>query len=196
MSAVAKPEPISIEEYLEGERLSEVRHEYVAGYVYAMAGASDDHNRIAGNIFGELRERLRGKPCEAFINDMKVKIPPKLASAFFYPDVLVACDPKDTEKYFRERPAIIFEVLSPDTERTDRREKALAYGYIETLRVYVLVEQDEMKLTVLRPAADGSWTTEIIEGRQAILALPEIDVRIPFDRIYERTALLNTMPGK
>lgn len=195
MSAVAKPDPISIEEYLEGERLSDVRHEYVAGYVYAMAGASDEHNRIAGNIFGELRERLRGKPCEAFINDMKLKIPPKLASAFFYPDVMVACDPKDNEKFFRERPVIIFEVISPDTERTDRREKALAYGYIETLRVYVLIEQDEMKLTVLRPVPDGSWTTQIIEGRNATLALPEIDVRIPFERIYERTTLLRPTLG-
>ena len=190
MSAVPKPELISIEEYLEGERLSEVRHEYVAGYVYAMAGASDDHNRIAGNIFGELRERLRGKRCEPFINDMKVKIPPKLASAFYYPDVLVSCDAADNAKYFRERPTIIFEVISPDTERTDRREKALAYGYIETLRVYVLVEQDEMKLTVLRPSSDGSWRTEVLEGADAVLGLPEVETEIPFARIYERTALL------
>lgn len=191
MTAIPKPEPISVEEYLDGERVSEIRHEYVAGYVYAMAGASDDHNRIAGNIFGELRERLRGKRCEAFITDMKVKIPPKLASAFFYPDVLVVCDPTDNAKYFRERPTIIFEVISPDTERTDRREKALAYGYIEALRVYVLVEQDEMKLTVLRPAADGSWQTEVLQAAATVLTLPEIGVELPLDRIYERTSLFN-----
>ena len=77
---------ISPEEYLEGERLAEVRHEYVDGRVYAMAGASDDHNRIAGNIFAELRERLRGHRCEPFINDMKVKIPPAFADVYYYPD--------------------------------------------------------------------------------------------------------------
>ena len=86
-----------------------------------MAGASDDHNRIAGNIFGELRERLRGKRCEPFMVDMKAKVPPTIAGAYYYPDVLVACDPTDNAKYFRERPAVIFEVISPETERIDRR---------------------------------------------------------------------------
>ena len=75
MTALLKPELISIQEYLEGELLSEVRHEYIGGCVYAMAGASDDHNRIGGNIFGELRERLRGKRCEPFGSDMKFRIP-------------------------------------------------------------------------------------------------------------------------
>jgi Uma2 family endonuclease len=190
MTALLKPEPISVEEYLEGERLSEVRHEYVAGYVYAMAGASDDHNRIAGNIFSALHSALRGKRCEPFINDMKVKIPPKIANAFFYPDVIVTCDPKDAAKYFRERPTVIFEVISPDTERTDRKEKALAYGSIETLRAYVLVEQDELKLTVLRPAGDGGWSTQVLHGADAVLDLPEIEAQLPFERIYERTSLL------
>src|SRR3954463_3956632 len=87
-SAVAQSQQlVSLEDYLEGERLSEIRHEYVGGYVYAMAGASEDHNRIAGNIFGELRERLRGKRCEPFMADMKLKIPD--GQAFYYPDVLV-----------------------------------------------------------------------------------------------------------
>lgn len=195
MTAIPKPEPISIEEYLDGERVSEIRHEYVAGFVYATAGASDDHNRISLNIASELQQRLRGKRCEAFINDMKVKIPPKLASAFFYPDVLVVCDPADNARYFRERPTIIFEVISPDTERTDRREKALAYGSIETLRAYVLVEQDEMKLTVLRPTADGSWQTEVLQGVGAVLKLQEIDAELPLDRIYERTSVFNQSGG-
>ena len=123
---------ISPDEYIEGERLSEIRHEYVEGRVYAMAGASDDHNRIAGNIFNELSNRLRGSKCEAFINDMKVKIPPKFADVFYYPDVLVTCDPADNAKYFRERPSYILKVLSPDTERTDRREKPLPTGRLPT----------------------------------------------------------------
>src|SRR6266481_2841746 len=87
MSAIAQSQPLlSVDEYLEGERFSDIRHEYVGGYVYAMAGASDDHNRIAGNIFSALHSRLSGKRCEPFINDMKLKIPG--GQAFYYPNVL------------------------------------------------------------------------------------------------------------
>jgi Uma2 family endonuclease len=179
---------ISPEEYLEGERLSEIRHEYVDGRVYAMAGASDDHNRITGNLFGELRERLRGGRCEAFINDMKVKIPPQFGDAYYYPDVLVTCDQSDDAKYFREKPSCIFEVLSPDTERTDRREKSLAYRQIPGIKTYVLFEQDRIAATVLRRAEIG-WNSELIEGKNALLKLPEIGIEIPLERIYERTAV-------
>ena len=177
---------ISPDEYLEGERSAEVRHEYVDGHVYAMAGASDDHNRIAGNIFAELRERLRGHPCEPFINDMKVKIPPAFADVYYYPDVLVACDPTDNARYFRERPTVLIEVLSTETERTDRREKALAYRQIPTVEAYVLVEQERMAATILRRTEPG-WQSHVIEGPGSILKLPGIGVEIPLERIYERT---------
>ena len=177
---------ISPEEYLEGERSAETRHEYVDGRVYAMAGASDDHNRIAGNIFAELRERLRGHRCEPFINDMKVKIPPAFADVYYYPDVLVACDPTDNARYFRERPTVIIEVLSPETERTDRREKAIAYRLIPTVEAYVLVEQERMAATILRRTEPG-WQSDVIEGPGSILKLPGIGVEIPLERIYERT---------
>ena len=178
---------ISVEDYLEGERLSDVRHEYVGGYVYAMAGASDDHNRIAGNIHGELRERLRGRRCEAFMADMKLKIPGN--QAFYYPDVLVACDPADNAKYFRERPTIVFEVLSPDTERTDQREKWYAYALIPSLKVYVIVSQEKHEITVLRQSRPGPWVADVINGKGSILKLPEIKAEIALARIYERTRI-------
>lgn len=177
---------ISPDEYLEGERSAEVRHEYVDGHVYAMAGASDDHNRIAGNIFAELRERLRGHRCEPFINDMKVKIPPAFADVYYYPDVLVACDPTDNARYFRERPTVLIEVLSTETERTDRREKAIAYRQIPTVEAYVLVEQERMAATILRRTEPG-WQSHVIEAPGSILKLPGIGVEIPLERIYERT---------
>ena len=187
MQALAKPTGlISAEEYLEGERTSDVRHEFVDGRVYGMAGGSDDHNRIAGNLFAELRERLRGGPCEPFIHDMKVKIPPTFAEVFYYPDVMVVCDPTDQAKYFRERPAVLFEVISPDTERTDRREKAIAYRQIATIEAYVLVEQDRIAVTVLRRAEPG-WQSETLEGPGAVLKLPSLGVEIPLERLYERT---------
>jgi Uma2 family endonuclease len=177
---------VSVEEYLEGERNSQVRHEYVEGHVYAMAGASDDHNRIAGNIFSFLHSALRGKPCEPFINDMKAKI--QLASAFYYPDVLVACDPTDKEKYYRERPVVIVEVLSPETRRTDEREKAVAYRLVSSVEVYLLVEQDRSRITALH-RADNDWRREVIEGRTVALKLECLGVEIPMERIYERTGV-------
>ena len=177
---------MTVEEYLEGELNSQVRHEYVEGHVYAMSGASDDHNRIAGNIFSFLHSALRGKPCEPFINDMKAKITPQLASAFYYPDVLVACDPTDKEKYYRERPVVIVEVLSPETRRTDEREKATAYRLVSSIEVYLLVEQDRLRITVLH-RADDDWRREVIEDRTSGLKLECLGVEIPMERIYERT---------
>jgi Uma2 family endonuclease len=179
---------VSVEEYLEGERDSQLRHEYVEGHVYAMADASDDHNRIAGNIFSFLHAALRGKPCEPFINDMKARIPPQLASAFYYPDVLVACDPTDKEKYYRERPVVIVEVLSPQTRRTDEREKAIAYRLFPSVEVYLLVEQDRLRITALH-RVDNDWRREVIQGRTAALKLECLGVEIPMERIYERTAV-------
>jgi len=178
---------ISVEDYLKAERLSEIRHEYVGGHVYAMAGASDDHNRIVGNIFSALHEGLRGKRCEPFMADMKFKIPG--SPVFYYPDVLVACDPEDNAKYFRERPTVVFEVLSADTERTDKREKRFAYALVPSLKVYIIVSQEKAQLTVLRRARSNSWQEQIIEGLDGTLKLPEIKVQIPLARIYERTPL-------
>jgi len=189
MSAIPKAaDTISPDEYLEGERSADVRHEYVEGRVYAMAGASADHNRITRNILTALDNALRGKLCEPFATDMKVRIPPAFAEVFYYPDVLVACDPTDDAKYYRERPSLIFEVLSPETERTDRREKAIAYRQIPTLEAYILIEQDRVAVTVLR-RADLGWQSELLEGSDALLKLPGTGVEMRLDRIYERTAV-------
>lgn len=93
MASVQKAERLSPEDYLEGEKQSEFRHEYVAGYVYAMTGASEAHNLIAGNLHAALHAHLRGGSCRVFINDMKVRV----ADAFYYPDLMVCCDPADAE---------------------------------------------------------------------------------------------------
>jgi Uma2 family endonuclease len=189
MTAIAKAADwISPEEYLEGERFAEIRHEYVDGRVFAMAGASADHNRIARNLVAELAARLRGGPCEPFINDIKVRIP-EPANVYYYPDVLVSCDPSDDAEYYRERPSYIFEVISPQTERIDRREKALAYRDIPGIKGYIILEQDQVQATVMRPAASG-WETEILRGPDAILTFSDLKIEIPLARIYERTALI------
>ena len=122
MSAVSQSQRwISPEEYMQGELLTDIRHEYFAGEIVAMAGASLNHNRIAGNIYAEMHAHLRGKCCEAFINDMKAHIHQRGDDWYYYPDVMVNCDPAGQQKYFCETPLVIIEVLSPDNEAKDRR---------------------------------------------------------------------------
>ena len=96
-------------------------------------------------------------------------------------------DPSDNATFFRERPTVVFEVLSPDTERTDQREKRFAYALIAALRVYVIVAQDKLQLTVLHRGRAAPWKAELLEGRTAALNLPELKLEIPLARIYERT---------
>jgi Uma2 family endonuclease len=179
---------ITPEEYLDGERLAEVRHEYVAGQVYAMAGASDAHNAIASNIHGELYIHLKGKLCRVFAADMKVRTAAEHGSSFYYPDVFVACEPADSAKYFRERPKVIFEIVSPDSERTDRREKATAYYLIPSVECYVIVEQERVAMTVLRRGPHG-WKPEQLEGKDAVLRIECLDFAVPLATLYERTGL-------
>ncbi len=188
---------ISPEEYLRGELLSEVRHEYCAGEVWpmgsvdpvhAMSGASENHNYIAGDIFTELNLSLRGKTCRAFMNDMKVRIRHESEDWYYYPDVLVNCDPAGQHKYYCETPAVIFEVLSPDSESRDRREKRMAYEKFSSLHTYVLVAQDRREILVLRRTSEG-WSRELLPDAGNAVRLPEIGCEIPLDAIYARTGL-------
>lgn len=133
-------------EYLSTELTSEVKREYLDGYVYAMAGASEDHGRIAGNIFGEFRAHLKGTLCEAFIADMKVR----LGKDYVYPDVIVDCRETAADKYLAEAPLIIVEVLSTSTRKLDLTTKLLRYINLPSLQEYVLIEQDFISVQVLR----------------------------------------------
>ncbi len=196
MNAVRRPSNwISPEEYLASELTSEIRHEYFAGEVVpmygeavGMAGASLAHNMIAGNIFAELHGRLRGKTCLAFINDMRAHIHKKADDWFYYPDVMVNCEPAGQHQYYCDTPSVIVEVMSPSTERIDRREKRLAYEKIATLHTYVLVAQDRREVTIHRRSGED-WTTERLpEGGEA-LHIPELEFTISLDAIYARAGV-------
>jgi Uma2 family endonuclease len=195
-SAVRRKSWISPEAYLRMELTSEVRHEYCAGEIYpvhdetvpGVAGASVEHNRIAGNIHGELYAHLLGKKCEVFINDMKAHLEARGEEWFYYPDVMVNCDPAGQQKYFCNTPAVIVEVLSPHTERRDKLEKRLAYEMIPALHTYVLVAQDRRELTIFRRAG-GEWTREILPEEGGELRIPELEFSISLDAIYARTGL-------
>lgn len=154
-SAAAAHLPLSVEEYLEGELLSEIRHEYVDGEVFAMAGASRNHNRIAGNTFFHLRSVTRGTGCGVYISDMKVRI--EAGNRFYYPDVVVSCGPPDGNAYFERNPCLLAEVTSPSTEATDRREKWLAYRDLDSVRYYLLISSLEPKVEVYSRQPAGGW---------------------------------------
>lgn len=137
---------ITEEEYLQGELVAEFKHEFIDGEVYAMAGASESHNLLSINMLSELRDKLKGTPCRAFISDMKVKV----ANDFFYPDVMVVCQQDNEFEYYKQLPVIIIEVLSKSTRRFDKTAKRLKYQNIPTLEEYVLIEQTIGEIEVFR----------------------------------------------
>lgn len=187
MTAVEKPQLLTVAEYLEGEQHGDVRHEYIGGTVYAMAGSSTDHNLIAGNFFVALRNHLAGKGCRVFMADVKVRLEIAQDDVFYYPDVMVGCDPRDTEKYFLRHPKVIVEVMSESTERTDRREKLLSYIRIESLDAYVLVAQDRTEVTVLQRA--GDWKPQVLRGPHSSVEIDCLTFSLPLSSLYEGVAV-------
>jgi Uma2 family endonuclease len=147
---------ISPQDYLEGERESPIKHEYRRGLVYAMVGAKKPHVILTGNLSAMLHNHLRDKPCVVMTSDMKVRL--EEADCYYYPDVLVTCDPKDlvgTEDYIYS-PKLLIEVLSKSTSKFDRGEKFTDYQTCKSLEEYVLVSQTEQAIEV-RSLINGEW---------------------------------------
>jgi Uma2 family endonuclease len=182
-SLAAEKNRIGVEDYLDGEKDGEVRHEYVAGAVYAMTGASARHGLIAGALHALLHQQARQKGCQLFISDMKVRIRSAGEEAFYYPDLVLVCDPQDREDYYVRRPCLIVEVLSETTERIDRREKLYAYtGGLQSLREYLLVAQDRRQVDIYRHT-DSDWIHETVT--EGAIRLECLDVDLALDSIYE-----------
>ena len=180
--SVQKPQfYIGVAEYLESEKDSPVRHEYVDGQMYAMAGASDRHNRIALNLASRLNDHLNGGPCEVFIADMKVIVDPVV---YYYPDVVVTCDPPGGDPYVRTQPHLIIEVVSPSTERTDRHEKAFAYRCVPSLQEYVLVLQDRMQVEVYRRQSGDEWPREIFTQPEELVHFASVGLTLRVSDMY------------
>lgn len=177
--------PLAVADYLAGEESAELRHEYLAGTVYAMSGASVRHNAICLNLAAALHRHLAGGPCRVTINDVKVRIKILNDDYFYYPDVMVACRPEDNASHYREQPCVLVEVMSETTERTDRREKLLAYREIPALEAYVLIAQENATVLIYRRAA--GWLPEQLDG-DGVLRLPSLDFSLPVSALYEGTA--------
>jgi Uma2 family endonuclease len=184
MSTAEKLDLLSIEDYLAGELVSPVKHEYLGGVVYAMAGARNAHNTIASNTLGAVHFRLRGRPCRPFNSDTKIRIHLPRQIRFYYPDTSVICRPNPPTDSFQDNPAVLFEVLSRRTRRTDEGEKKDAYLMIPSLSVYVLIEQESAAVVAFRRCGDD-FVREVYQGLDTVLPLPEIGIELPLAEIYE-----------
>lgn len=186
----------TVEEYLEMERASEVRHEYLDGEIFEMSGESLSHGRISTNLVAELRRQLRGKPCDVLSKDMKVRsgwLPsPRrtMKGLFSYPDVVVVCgQPQFHDEYqdILTNPNVIIEVLSDATEKFDRGEKFRRYReQLPTLTHYVLVSQAGPYIDHFTRREGGVWVLVPVEGLEGTLRLDSIDCVLPLAEVYDR----------
>ena len=189
MSRQVKPY-VSQEEYLAMERMAEYKNEYVNGEVFAMTGASRKHNLIAGNIVAQLNAQLKGKPCEVYPGEVRVKAP--ASRSYVYPDVVVVCgEPKLEDAYLDTllNPTLVVEVLSKSTESYNRLAKAGYYRTIESLAEYMLVAQDEYRIEQYVKQADGRWLLADIRGLESIIDLQSIDCSLVLRDVYDKVSL-------
>lgn len=174
---------LSPEEYLSQEKTHLVKHEYINGEVYEMAGASSAHVTIAGNIFFLLKSHLKGGKCRVYISDMKVRIDSQ--NVFYYPDVIVICSDEDKGfSYYKKSPQVIIEVLSDSTESFDRGDKFADYRNIESLKEYVLISQTKKRVDLFTKQDNYSWQLESFsEGEN--LVIKSINFNCAVATLYE-----------
>ena len=184
MSLAPKLDLISVEDYLAAELHSPVKHEYLGGVVYAIAGARNRHNRIAGNAFGSLWSRLRGQRCQPYNSDTKVRVRLPHHVRFYYPDASVVCRPNSDEQTYQDEPTVLIEVLSRTTRRVDEGEKREAYLAIPSLTLYLLVEQEVPAVVAWRRTEQG-FVREVHQGLDALIPLGEAEAALPLAELYE-----------
>jgi Uma2 family endonuclease len=176
---------MTVEEYLRFEESSPIKHEYVAGEVYAMSGATARHNRIAGNVFARLLAAAKAGPCDVFVSDMRLEA---AGDRYYYPDVMVVCTPVGELDVVTRQPCVVVEVTSPSTARIDRGEKLDAYRQIPTLRAYLIVDHRRQRVERHWRDAAHEWRRDdvVTDGR---VPVPCLDVEFTLGEIYERVDL-------
>lgn len=186
---------VSPEEYLRLERQAEYKSEYLNGEIFAMSGASHKHNLVAGNIFGELRQQLKGRQCEAYMSDLRVKV--TATGLYTYPDVIVVCgEPKFEDEYVDTllNPSLLVEVLSQSTERYDRIAKSSYYRTLESLTEHLLVAQDEVRLEQYVKQANGQWLLFEYGSLDQVVDLNSISCSLALGDVYDKVSLDATRP--
>ena len=176
---------ISPEDYLEGERVSPIKHEYRRGHVYAMTGAKKPHIIITSNLVRRLGNHLDDTDCIILPLDIKVRL--EEANCYYYPDVAVTCDERDTASTedFILYPSLVVEVLSPSTAAFDRGDKFADYQTSPSLQEYVLITQSEIKIECFRLNAEGNWVCQTYRQGDE-LELMSIDFRCPIAQVYQK----------
>lgn len=170
---------ISEQDYLESEKISDIKHEYIDGDVYAMAGASKNHQLIISKIIQKFSNHLEGTSCDAISSDIKVRVDTK----YFYPDVIVICNHENEDPYFTESPRIIVEVLSESTSKYDRTFKRIIYKTIPSLEEYVLIEQDKVEIEICRKSENWQPTHYFL-GED--ITFESIGLTLSVHEIYQR----------
>ena len=175
---------LTSEEYLQMEEKSDIKHEYINGYAYVMAGASDSHVTIALNLATLLRNHVRGSGCRVYISDMKARI--EKQNRYYYPDVMVSCDERDTENTtFKKFPCLIVEVLSDSTEAFDRGDKFADYQLLETLREYVVINIKRKRIECFRRNNEGLWVLQSYTSEDKLFQLQSVNFEGEINGVYE-----------
>lgn len=184
MSALKQSVLYTAAEYLAMEQAAEHKSEFVDGYIYAMAGASENHNLVAGNIFSYLRNVMRGKPtCRVFMSDMRLML--EGGRFYYYPDVMLTCEGAGDDPFSKSAPCLLVEVQSPSTKTIDRREKVLHYLKLSSLHYYLVVAPDVRKVECFQRDEQGKWVTSILEENEILLIdSPPVSCGIRLDDIY------------
>jgi Uma2 family endonuclease len=176
------------DEYLEFEKNSPIKHEYVCGQVFAMTGATDAHNVICMSLLAKLIPFLDGTGCRPYMAEMKVHA--KQADCFYYPDIMVTCEQVSDESLFKTEPVVIFEVLSNSTHQIDRREKRVAYQNIESLNQYIIVHQKRMQIDVYSRLSRLQWEMVSLHktGELEITLCQDKILRMAVEAVYKDTS--------
>jgi Uma2 family endonuclease len=185
MTAARKIELVSVDDYLEGELRSPIKHEYLGGAVYAMAGARNLHNVIATNWLVAVGRQLLGRPYRPFNSDTKVRLRLPTQTRFYYPDGMIVCHANPPDDFFQDNPVVVAEVLSEATRRIDEGEKKDAYLAIPSLTAYLLIETDRPRVVVHR-RTETVFMPEVYEGLDATIALDDLGCSISLAELYER----------
>lgn len=196
MSAATVEKRYTAEEYLELERKAETKSEYFNGRIFTMAGASREHNRITLNISSELNQQLKGRPCEVYSSEMRVKISD--TGLYTYPDAVVACGDiqfDDAHVDILLNPVVIIEVLSPSTKAYDRGDAFAHYRRLPSLQEYVLIAQDRMRVERF-VRQEANWILTEFSQPDDLLSFPSIDCSVALRDIYEKVNFPQHLQGE
>ena len=176
---------VSVEDYLATEAESLQKHEYVNGHVLAMSGSTEAHNLICSNLSRIISNHLESTGCRLYHNDMKVRV--EATNSFYYPDIMVTCEPFDAKCVYKSSPTLLIEILSPSTMATDQREKKIAYLKISSLVEYLLVHQNRMQVELVRRISDDEWSSDTFRGTDEFVlrSLPKAELKLSVQSIYK-----------